>query len=369
MQGYLVIADLTGYTYFLAHSELEHAQDILNTVMNTLTASLGQGLVISKLEGDAILTYAPERHLQSGHSLLDLVESTYVRFRKERDNMQASTTCTCKACKNIPTLDLKFFIHHGEFLLVKIAGGLELSGPDVILIHRLLKNDSSKQAGLDAYILFTHQALDAMQLREFGAGLTHAEELYEHLGKVSVCLHDLRPVWDRDRTRINHRILPDEHAGVVSEITLPVSQATAWDIITSPESRLKFMQATSMEVSEKSNGRIQAGATYHCSHGGNETLQYILDWNPVNYLTTRDTVMRLLGAPVFMTTTFSLHPAPDGQTTTQIVMSKPTSPNPASQWLAGLLWVMIFKKSILTSFEEQGFPAMREIARERLTQD
>ena len=35
-QGYLAIADITGYTAYLNESELEHAQDSLSTILNLL---------------------------------------------------------------------------------------------------------------------------------------------------------------------------------------------------------------------------------------------------------------------------------------------------------------------------------------------
>jgi hypothetical protein len=31
--------------------------------------------------------------------------------------MHHNTTCTCKACANIPNLDLKLFVHFGEYIM------------------------------------------------------------------------------------------------------------------------------------------------------------------------------------------------------------------------------------------------------------
>jgi hypothetical protein len=54
--------------------------------------------------------------------------------------MQPNTTCTCNACRNMKVLDLKFFLHFGEYVTQAIAGRTELQGPEVIRLHRLLKN-------------------------------------------------------------------------------------------------------------------------------------------------------------------------------------------------------------------------------------
>ena len=54
----LVIADISGYTSFLAGAELDHAQDILADLVNTVVSSLRPTFRLSKLEGDAAFTYA-----------------------------------------------------------------------------------------------------------------------------------------------------------------------------------------------------------------------------------------------------------------------------------------------------------------------
>jgi len=72
----------------------------------------------------------------------------------------------------------------------------------------------------------------------------------------------------------------------------------AWDLLTNPATRQKILEAHDMQITEKQGGRVQVGATFHCVHQGGETPQFILDWQPVEYLTTQDTVMKVLGAGV-----------------------------------------------------------------------
>jgi hypothetical protein len=47
----------------------------------------------------------------------------------------------CDAYARIPDLDLKFVVHHGSAIYQEVAGHQELLGSDVIVVHRLLKND------------------------------------------------------------------------------------------------------------------------------------------------------------------------------------------------------------------------------------
>ena len=76
----LIIADITGYTSYLAGVELDHAQDILADLMNTVVKSLRPSFKLSKLEGDAAFAYALTDDID-GSLLLDTAENCYFAFR------------------------------------------------------------------------------------------------------------------------------------------------------------------------------------------------------------------------------------------------------------------------------------------------
>jgi len=71
------------------------------------------------------------------------------------EQMAKNTTCTCSACKAMPTLDLKCVAHFGRFALQKTPTGQQLVGPDVTLTHILLKNDVIEKTGIKSYALLT----------------------------------------------------------------------------------------------------------------------------------------------------------------------------------------------------------------------
>jgi|SRR5687767_6989256 len=74
--GYLVIADISGYTSFVAGTELEHSYEILSDLLNTIYEKIEFLLTIHKLEGDAVFAYAPESKIARGETLLELIEVT-----------------------------------------------------------------------------------------------------------------------------------------------------------------------------------------------------------------------------------------------------------------------------------------------------
>ena len=55
----LVIADIAGYGGYLAGVELDHAQDILADLIDTVVASLRPSFKLANLEGDAAFVWVP----------------------------------------------------------------------------------------------------------------------------------------------------------------------------------------------------------------------------------------------------------------------------------------------------------------------
>jgi len=180
--GYLVLADISGYTSFVATTEIEHAENVISPLLETIIEKLRDKLTIVKLEGDAVFAYVPDDQMSGGGVMQELLDNTYHIFRDSAKAMHERATCPCRACKAIPSLDLKFFVHHGEYVVQQVAGIVDLLGNDVTLIHRLAKNHVSESTGWNGYVLFTGHCLERMQ--EDKKPFIQQAETYEHLGNV-----------------------------------------------------------------------------------------------------------------------------------------------------------------------------------------
>jgi hypothetical protein len=284
-KGYFVIADITGYTAFLTGSELDHAQDILKSLFDTILDNIKPPLTISNFQGDAILTYAPEESIQQGQTLLELIENIYSAFSRKRDNIRHSTTCTCRACANIPNLDLKLFVHYGEFIIQDMRGKQELGGSDVIIAHRMMKNQVKEKTGVTAYTLFSDAAIQKLGLQGMVVQMQAHTETYEHIGEVQMWVYDLKAAYEREREH-NPILIKREDAWhkVESDFILP--PAMIWDYLNKPESRRRWMVAKGVFITNLDNGRVGVGSVNHCAHGqGGETLLTVLDWHPFDYVT------------------------------------------------------------------------------------
>src|SRR6266436_6770824 len=105
--AYFLIADISGYTSFLAGVQLDHAQDIIADLMDTVVKGLRPPFRLAKFEGDAAFVYAATAKID------------------------------------------------GEMVKQKMGGREELAGRDVIVVHRLLKNTVSEKVGDRAYALYS----------------------------------------------------------------------------------------------------------------------------------------------------------------------------------------------------------------------
>jgi hypothetical protein len=59
--GFLVIADISGYTSFLHETEMEHAQEIIEEITTLLLDHIKPPFKLVKLEGDPCSVMCPEK--------------------------------------------------------------------------------------------------------------------------------------------------------------------------------------------------------------------------------------------------------------------------------------------------------------------
>ena len=265
-KGFLLIADVTGYTMFLTHSELEHAREILDALFKSIFAEIKAPIVLSNLQGDAALAYLPDAKLPQRQFPLDAIERIYCSFASTLGAMRLNTTCNCNACRNMGELDLKFFLHHGEYVMQEMAGRSELQGPEVIRVHRLMKNAVSKTTGIKAYALVTQRAADAIDLPDFFAAAVPHVETSEDFGDTACRVYDLAPIFAR--WRASRRVVVEKDEPLVfesMECDLPVPPPVAWAYLTDVARKGRWQQGIDvMTMTSLSRGRIAPGVS-ECS--------------------------------------------------------------------------------------------------------
>jgi hypothetical protein len=177
--------------------ELDHAQDIIADIMDTLVGALRPPFRLAKFEGDAAFLYVVADKVD-GSLLQDSIEQAYFAFRKRPRNIKQANSCECQACSRMESLDVKFVVHQGEFVRQKMSGREELAGRDVILVHRILKNEVSKTFGARAYALYSDACVQAMGIDPRAQGLVEHAEAIEHIGETKCWASDLEAAWTRE---------------------------------------------------------------------------------------------------------------------------------------------------------------------------
>jgi hypothetical protein len=170
-RGTLLLADISGYTAFLQAVAGAHAADmaagtfvpkaypLLTSLLDGIVERIAPPFVLSKLEGDAVFAFAAEGELGiRGQAVVDCLTDCYEAYRSRLDEASEVMTCTCEACLSIGGLELKFVLHHGEYIVQTVAGHQELLGPDVTISHLLLKNHVADLIGRSAYAFVTESA-------------------------------------------------------------------------------------------------------------------------------------------------------------------------------------------------------------------
>jgi Protein of unknown function (DUF2652) len=194
-RGTLLLADITGYTAFLQAVGAAHAADmaagtfvpkaypLLTSLLDGIVEQVAPPFILSKLEGDAVFAFGPQGELGvRGQAVVDRLTACYKAYRARLDEARDLMTCTCDACLSIGGLELKFVLHHGEYIVQSVAGHQELLGPDVTISHLLLKNHAADLVGRSAYALVTDPAATKLDIPLDGT-LPITEE-YEHYPPV-----------------------------------------------------------------------------------------------------------------------------------------------------------------------------------------
>src|SRR5262245_57736255 len=141
----LLIADIGGYTRFMKLHDwsLVHAQDVVGRLLEAVIDAAGPSLRLAKLEGDAAFFYLPTtagRAVDSA-SLAERAAQIHRAFHHRAQDLRANTLCPCDGCQQAGNLKIKLVGHLGEVAVQKVKRLTELAGVDVIIVHRMLKNN------------------------------------------------------------------------------------------------------------------------------------------------------------------------------------------------------------------------------------
>jgi class 3 adenylate cyclase len=166
----LLIADIAGYTRFMKFhtASLAHAQEIVARLLEVVIDAAAPALRLAKLEGDAAFFYMPAPKDGIDPALIaGYAAAIHRAFHARAADLRVNTLCPCDGCQQAGNLKIKLVGHLGGVAMQKVKRLTELAGVDVIVVHRMLKNN----VPVPEYLLMTkpvYAMLDA-PLRERAA--------------------------------------------------------------------------------------------------------------------------------------------------------------------------------------------------------
>jgi hypothetical protein len=204
VDGALLLADISGYTSFLRAVQEAHQADafaggkipdayaLMSALLDGIITQLVPPFTLSKLEGDAVFAFADDgAAVPRAEALLTCFAACYADFRARLAAAGEIWTCTCGACSRSTSLDLKFVLHAGPFVIQSMGGGRELIGPEVVMAHRLLKTRAAEVVGNGAYALVSAAAAARFDVPTEGSGVF--VERIEHYPPIELFAFPLRP--------------------------------------------------------------------------------------------------------------------------------------------------------------------------------
>jgi class 3 adenylate cyclase len=268
----LLLADLSGYTEYVAASEPEHAPAMAGDLVESVVRQLRPAFRLEKLEGDAAFLLAPAEAL-AGTQVLDAIDAAYDAFSRRVESLKQGTTCDCESCRRVPDLDLKFVVHIGSVTRHRVAGRDEVAGTDAILAHRLLKASTPAALGLSRYVVLTDASLEALGLSSETVGGQAAIESFEYLGEVPVHVLPLG-----DNVAPATWTAPARRPLAETELAMAAPPMTVWEELTAPARRPGW--EGDLQLEEHDAARRGVGAMTSCVANRLKTLEEILEWRP-----------------------------------------------------------------------------------------
>lgn len=350
-RGYLLLADISGFVPFVVESEVDHANEIVQELLEFIITKVNSAFTIAQIDGDAIFAYAHNERILRGETLFELLETTYTAYKDQLLQVSRVRTCGCNACRNASKLDLKFAVHFGEYIPNEFQKQFDLIGLAPFFIRKREWKEPVKEA-MDwrGYALFTQDCLTQLGL--------HPEDLRAVEipgGAIRTFGLDLE---SRYESMLKHRrvVISDEKAQFSFTMEIPIKSTALWEWINEPEKRTKWF-ILPWSAMTRPGGRTGAGAVNHCFHGIGDTLETILDWQPFNYYTSE---YRIRPFNIRMRQTTLFEALPDNETRLRLNIIPAVE---SASWLTILICRLfagyekrVFKR-LLRIIESQNHPA------------
>jgi hypothetical protein len=222
-------------------------------------------------------------------------------------------------------LDLKFFVHYGEYIEQSIDDHHGLLGFAPMFVRkRVWKEPVADLAGWHGYALFTEDSLTKLNLKPEGLEVVKFAENPVKTFGLNLQAH-YEVLLETRRVMVSPDIAD---ASLTIEFDAPL--AIVWEWLNDPQKRNQWWESfTRWTKLQRPGGRTGPGAVNHCDHGVGNMLETVQDWRPFDYYTVE---MRITPGNFILLQTTHLKALAGNKTEVKIYY---WLQNPSLRWMAG----------------------------------
>ncbi|CAN5504703.1 hypothetical protein BH23BAC1_BH23BAC1_30700 [soil metagenome] len=256
----ILIPDISGFTEYMTTTELSHSSYAIHKLINAIVNYVGEEYEVSEIEGDAVLMIR-KGPAPSQKEILDTCLRIFNSFHLQRNWMQYRTVCPCAACVAIGNLTLKFVVHYGPLVEMKVGSFVKHSGTEMIVAHRLMKNSINN----DEYVLITEKFLQQVpgSYEAIETEWVNATEEYASIGKVDyryMLLNEARKNLSEPLSLQNHYATDDTP---YLQLTIADNYKDVYRKIAKIPSRAKWMPG--LQKVEQDAPEVYVGSIHYCT--------------------------------------------------------------------------------------------------------
>jgi hypothetical protein len=193
--AFLYIPDISGYTQFINSTNIKYSRKLIHELLEMIVDSNILNLKIGVFKCLAILFYK----LGTPPCISKLesqTKRTFITFQESLERMRTKYDLLRKA----PELSLKIIVHYGIVGTIEIKNLVKLLGSDMVLAHRILKNNIKEKE----YLLMTSQYIDSQSPAMLAKSFTWSEmksgkKTYDYLGTVNYKHISLSPLKEKSK--------------------------------------------------------------------------------------------------------------------------------------------------------------------------
>ncbi len=272
-QSLLFIPDITGFTKFVNETELDHSQHIISELLEIIVDANVIGMSVSEIEGDAVLFYK-HNEVPSLATIIGQVKHIFLKFHNHLKSYESKRICSCGACTSAINLSLKFIIHRGEIGFTTVKNHKKPFGADLILVHRLLKNNVDKKE----YMLFSENFCLTNKNKDLGENtewivFQQGATSYKNIGEVKYDFVNLDELHKLVKPALPPPLPKKDKNPIRLDILINANVNAVFEKVTNFDYRLEWNEGVN-ELNYEPNRVNRIGTNHRCVIGDNQIIDF-----------------------------------------------------------------------------------------------